>query len=275
MNRGALVGVAARMPSSHGVRPCCWPIALVPATIEACLDHGLAGTSAEPVTRSTATLLSYEPGESSEPRGATNPINGNFSLNTSPAGNGTRSVAEAVPGHPTLGSNFFGSGRGNSGYGYGNSGYGYGNSGRLRQLWLWNPGATVTDMAVGDMAAVVRQWQFRLRVGLSAGRRLGLGADPGDSWLLKPRQPKSHRLLIHCPEDRMAQLRRPAFRPNRVLQAQAGRRPPHPVVGAKRTAALDADLHAIELPLRERALTRAVQFGGALDRPGASNDLIA
>jgi hypothetical protein len=61
---------------------------------------------------------------------ATNPINGNFSLNTNPAANGTlgnngTSSSAIRP----LGSNFFGSVSGNSGYGYGNSGNGYGNSG--------------------------------------------------------------------------------------------------------------------------------------------------
>ena len=62
--------------------------------------------------------------------GATNPINGNFSLNTSPFGNGSAlGSGYGTQAIRPLGSNFFGSGVGNSRYGYGNSGYGFGNSG--------------------------------------------------------------------------------------------------------------------------------------------------
>ena len=68
--------------------------------------------------------------------GATNPINGNFSLNTSTARATGTAVASGIriAGHPHFGSNFFGSTNGNLGYGlgnsgFGNSGYGYGNGG--------------------------------------------------------------------------------------------------------------------------------------------------
>jgi hypothetical protein len=64
------------------------------------------------------------------PGRATNPINGNFSLNTGTTGNGTvPNTGTTSPAIRALGSNFFGSGNGNFGYGYGNSGYGYGNGG--------------------------------------------------------------------------------------------------------------------------------------------------
>ena len=93
-------------------------------------NQGLTGSRAHGTLGRAGNTINGNLALNTNRAGATNPINGNFSLNTSPVGNGSAvGNGYGTQAIRPLGSNFFGSGLGNSSYGYGNSGYGYGGNG--------------------------------------------------------------------------------------------------------------------------------------------------